>query len=487
MAVTTGRGEGDPVVPGSDAILERARTGTRLMTIRGALMRTISVGSNLLLLVLVSPAELGLLAVARGTFSLLQYLAELGIAKALLRRPSPPTPREFAALAGLQLLVSALVVAIGAVWAAPILGFGAIDRQWHFAMLGTVATMSSLAFGTGARIRLERALAYERLAKVDVFNVLTLNVGLVVVALLHQFSIGVFIVLGVATVAANALLYRWAPGPRPSLDVRALGSVARESSGFLVASTCAVLREQGTAVLIGSLFGLPVAGLFSFAERVAQTLNVAFDGFRNASIPAAARLAGDVRSLRALASRTLAGSASLTAPLAILAICAMPVLAHLVPRWSAAVLLAQWYVAVYAVYGVLSAAIEPAAVAQHGSRVAITEQVVALSAGWLGFAATRSLGAPALAVGMALMYLAPLAALLAVSSREIRPAFTPEVQQIAGGFVGALVAYIGLRAIHAPIWLTVMVPIVLIFAMVPRMRGVPARLHAGWLRLGLTA
>jgi O-antigen/teichoic acid export membrane protein len=202
MAATSGQGSGTDVHADSEAILERARTGTRLMTMRGAAMRVISVGANLLLLVLVFPSELGLLAVARGTFSLLQYVAELGIGKALVRRAAPPTAREYAALAGLQLLVGSLIVVVGFYWSRPILGFGALDQRWHLPMLGTVATMLSLAFGTGARVRLERALAYERLALVDVFNVLALNVGLVIFALLHQFSSGVFVILCVGARAA---------------------------------------------------------------------------------------------------------------------------------------------------------------------------------------------------------------------------------------------------------------------------------------------
>ncbi|MBC7894687.1 MAG: oligosaccharide flippase family protein, partial [Cytophagaceae bacterium] len=267
---------GPDVVMDSDAILERARTGTRLMTLRGVAMRTISIGANLLLLLLVSPAELGLFAVARGTLALLQYVAELGIGKALVRRREVPTSAEYAALSGLQIMVGILITLAGAVFPAVILGFGAIDARWHAAMVVTVATMLSLAFGTGARVRLERGLAYERLAIIDVFNVLTLNLGLVIFAALGRFSIGVFVLLGVASVAANVLLWVWAPGPRPSFDLRPLAGVARQSTGFLVASTCTVAREQGTAVLVGALFGLPAAGLFSFAERVAQVLNITF-------------------------------------------------------------------------------------------------------------------------------------------------------------------------------------------------------------------
>ena len=480
MALKSGRSDGAESLIDSDAILERARTGTRLMTIRGALMRAISIGSNLLLLLLVSPSELGLLAVARGTFALLQYLAELGIGKALLRRPEAPTQAEYAALSGLQLSAGVIVIAIGALWPAPILGFGAIDGRWHLAMLATVATMLSLAAGTGARVRLERALAYERLAMVDVFNVLLLNVGLLLFAFFHQFTLGVFVLLGFATVAANALLWKWAPGPVPSLDFRPLVGIARQSSGFLVASTCAIAREQGTPVLVGVLFGLPVAGLYSFAERVAQVLNITFDGFRNASVPAAARLAGDVRSLRALASRTLAGSSTLTAPLAMLAVAGLPLIAYVMPKWSGAILLTQWYVVAYAIYGVLAASMEPAAVATMGARAAITEQASALLVGWLAFVAVRYVGPAYMPVAVVLMYAAPVLALRAIMSADILPETTRAVAVTWGAFVVAVALYATLRLLAAPPLVAAMLPPLLMFVLVPRLRGLPAELLGRW-------
>lgn len=482
MTATSGPARSSDVHADSDAILERARTGTRLMTMRGAAMRFISVGANLLLLVLVSPSELGLLAVARGTFTLLQYVAELGIGKALVRRAQAPSAREYAALAGLQLLVGSVIVIVGFYWSRPILGFGSLDQRWHLPMLGTVATMLSLAFGTGARVRLERALAYERLAMVDVFNVLALNVGLVIFALMHQFSIGVFVILGVATVSANALLYAWAPGPVPSLDLRPLTGIARQSSGFLVASTLQIMREQGTPVLVGSLFGLPVAGLYSFAERVAQVLNITFDGFRNASIPAAARLAHDWRSLRALSTRTLAGSLSLTAPAAIIAVCALPVLAAAIPRWSGAIALTQWYVIAYAIFGVLVASMEPAAVAVRGAQAAVAEQGWALLAGWLTFAAVRPLGVGYLPLAVAAMYVAPVLALHLVTTDDIRPEVTREVMQTVAAFAACLSLYVMMRMLSAPLLLTAAVPPLVILAAVPRFRRMPRQLVEFWYR-----
>lgn len=469
---------GPEVVVDSDAILARARTGTRLMTLRGVAMRTISIGANLLLLLLVSPAELGLFAVARGTLALLQYLAELGIGKALVRRPETPTNAEYAALSGLQLIVGVLVTLAGAAVPAIILGFGAIDARWHVAMVLTVASMLSLAFGTGARVRLERGLAYERLAVIDVFNVLTLNLGLVVFALLGRFSIGVFVLLAVASIAANALLWAWAPGPRPSFDLRPLGGVARQSAGFLVAATCAVMREQGTAVLVGALFGLQAAGLYSFAERVAQVLNITFEGFRNACLPAAARLAGDVRSLRALATRTLAGSATLTTPAALIAICALPLLPFVVPRWTGAVVLTQWYVVAYALYGVVAATLEPVAVASTGARAAIAQQASALAFGWAAMILLRPSGAQWMGLAVVAMYIAPIVALRVVTAADVRPPVTKDVKQLLVASAASLGAFLALREIAAPVLVSALVPPVVLLALAPQLRALPARLLA---------
>jgi O-antigen/teichoic acid export membrane protein len=338
--------------------------------------------------------------------------------------------------------------------------------------------MLSLAAGTGARVRLERALAYERLAMVDVFNVLLLNVGLLLFALFHHFTIGVFVLLGFATVAANALLWTWAPGPMPSLNFRPLVGIARQSSGFLVASTCAIAREQGTPVLVGVLFGLPVAGLYSFAERVAQVLNITFDGFRNASVPAAARLAGDTRSLRALASRVLAGSSALTAPLAMLAVAGLPLIAYVMPKWSGAILLTQWYIVAYAVYGVLAASMEPAAVATMGARAAITEQATALAVGWLAFVAARYVGPSYMPVAVVLMYAAPVLALRAIMNADILPETTRDVGVVWGAFGVSLALYATLRLLSVPPLVCAVVPPVLMFALVPRLRGLPAELVA---------
>ena len=213
-----------------------------------------------------------------------------------------------------------------------------------------------------------------------------------------------------------------------------------------------------------------MAGLYSFGERVAQVLNVTFDGFRNAGVPAAARLAHDRRSLRTLATRCLVGSASLAAPMAVISICALPLVAHFVPRWAGAISLAQWYVVAYAVYGVVSASLQPAAIATRGAAAAIAEQGAALAGGWVTFIILRAVDSPYLAIAVAIMYLAPIRALWSVTSADIRPARSDEVVRIAVATACSIALFLVLRALAAPLIVSAAVPPVLILAAVRQFR-----------------
>jgi O-antigen/teichoic acid export membrane protein len=434
------------VTPGADesaraAMVQRARAGARVMTARGALMRLVSVAANLVLLALVTPAELGVLAVVRGTLSVIQYTAELGVDRALLRRAAHPERREFAALSGMQIVIVLGALLLGLAVPRAILGFGALDPRWHHWMLLAVASLLAIAPGTGARVRLERAMRYERVAAVDVLNVVILNTGLLAAALLGHFVAGVFVVHAVLYLATNALLFAWSPGPRPSLRLGALRALVRQSLGFLATQGFTVAREFGTPVLVASLFGLHVAGLWAFAVRVAQLLNVSFDGFRRALVPAAAQLAHDRASLERLATNTLAGAAALAIPFAAVAIVSLPVVPALWPRWGEAVPLAQLYVLGYAVAGVVGASFEPVAVAVRGAVAALGEQAAATLACWIGIVVLRALGVPELGWVIPPMMLAPVIVLYAMTDAGVRPRWSEGLAPLLAGFATAVVVW----------------------------------------------
>ena len=436
---------------GGAALLGRARAGARLFTARGVAMRLVSVASNLLLVALVAPADLGLVAVVRGVTGVVAYGTELGFAGALVRHRREPSREEYAALAGLQGVI--LLAALAAAWAFPALSLGAgtLDPRWRPWMLATMATMAFVPLGTGARVRLERALDYRRLAFLDVTSVLVQNVGLLAAAFSGHFAEGVFVVQAFAFLYQYGLAAVWSPGPRPTLRARGLGALVRESAAFSVAACLDIARAYATPVLVAALFGLPVAGVWAFADRVGQVLKLAFEGFRRAGVPIAPRLAHDRAALRRLAGEMVTGAARLTAPAAAGAIALLPAVALVAPKWAPAVGTAQLWVLCLAVAGVANAALEPVAVAVYGPTVALAEQGAAAAAAWISLALVAAGGSHAVWAAVAPMHLASLLVVLGWTARGgMRPRWTPELTRLAGALAAAAAATVALGVAGAP-------------------------------------
>jgi hypothetical protein len=425
--------------------------------------------------------ELGLYAVAFGMAGIVQFTSDLGVGKTLLRRERTPTAEEYAALAGLQLTVVGLVFIVGWAWPSLALGFGAIEPRWHGWMMLMIGATFTLPFGAPARIRLERALEYRRLAVVDVVNVVVQNVGLLAFAIAGRFTVGIFIVLGLMQVVVNGLLYHWSPGPRPTFRLSTLRPLANQSTGYMAAGWVTIAKERVTPVLVANLFGLGIAGLWTFAVRLAQLLNVTFEGFRQAAVPAAALLTSDRNSLRELAAQTLRGTVMLAAPLAAIVFVCLPVIGIVWRQWSPAVGLAQIAVLCFGVAGVAGAVLEPVAVAVRGAIVSIGEQLSTAAVAWTGFLALHATGSTNIASIVLPMNLAPILVLLLLTDRAVRPRWEARLNRSLLSLATGLAIYFVLGASGATPIVVAAVSVAGVLVWI-RPRQVFARLRRGLAR-----
>ena len=419
-------------------LVNRASHGAKLLTARGVGMRVVSVVSNLALLALVTPADLGLLAVVRGLTALAGNTTDLGFAWALLRRPETPTRQEYSALAGIQLAIvlAILLLALAApAWLARIAAVAPAWRWWLFAVLATTLTVP---FGTSAKIRIERNLDYKRIAFYDMSSVLLLNLSLLAFAWVGKFAIGVFIATGAMILYSNLLLWFWSPGPMPDFRPRRWKSLAGEFAGFSAGHCFYLLFSSATPIVVANLFGLSVAGLWSFAVRLGNILQVAFEGFRRAAVPAAALLSRSTDGLRRLVEDSLLGAARLTLPVVAAMFAALPVVPLIWPKWSSAVVIGQLYLLGFGLAGLASASLVPAAVARRGASVVITEQLTPMVVGWLGFLLLWRTGYQHIGWVILPMYLAQAVALWRITESGIRPRWQPELSRLLLG-LGAVV------------------------------------------------
>jgi O-antigen/teichoic acid export membrane protein len=432
-------------------VVRRATEGARLLTARGVVMRAVSVASNLVLIALVSPREFGLYAIARGTLGLIQNAMELGFEQALVRRRRIPVSADFSAVLGLQLSVLAVFATLAIVRPQFLFRYSPIDARWYGWLAAVIITMAVVPMGTGARVRLERDLQYHRLAAVDILNVLVQNFGLLFFALIGHFAIGVFVVLMLMFLSVNVLLVRWSPGPRPTFAFGRLRSIARDAFGFTATAWTQVAREFVTPLVIGALFGLEMAGLWAFTLRVGQLLDVTIAGFQQATVPAAVRVRDDPQALRLLATNALAGAAVLALPVSAIMVAGLPVLGLLWPKWEPAIQMAQLYLAVYSVAGVLTASLYGVAIAVRGSTAALAGPLASMVITWSGFFILARMGSHAIAWMIAPMLMIPALTLIPLTPADIRPSVShPAVFRAMGAAATAYAVYAIGVALRAP-------------------------------------
>jgi hypothetical protein len=300
-------------------------------------------------------------------------------------------------------------------------------------MVATLATTLAIPFGTNAKIRIERALEYRRIAFYDITSVLLLNLTLLGFALAQHFTIGAFVATGATILYSNLLLTYWSPGPGPNFHLRAWRGLAGEFAGFSTGHLANLLYNSATPIVVAHFFGLSGAGIWSFATRLGNILQVTFEGFRRAIVPAASKLTQSLPHLRRLVNDSLLGAARLAVPGMAAMVAGLPVLGVLWPRWESAVRLSQLYVIGFGLAGLLSASMVPAAVALRGASVVVVEQSTPMIVGWISFLVVWFAGGQSLAPAIPPMFLATIVAMWFVSDRAVRPSWNPELGRLALG------------------------------------------------------
>ncbi|HEY3933471.1 MAG TPA: oligosaccharide flippase family protein [Gemmatimonadales bacterium] len=432
------------------SIVGRASHGARLLTARGAGMRALSIGANIALVALVSPADLGLLAIVRGVTGVAGTSSDLGFAWALLRRADAPSSDEYAGLAGMQFLLLAGFLAVFVAAPSLLTTIGAVPAVWRAAMLLVLATMLSVPFGTGARIRIERDLDFRRIAIADVSSVLIQNIALLGFAIARQFALGVFISTGVTLLYTNVLLWYWSPGPGPGFRFATWRRLGREFAGFSVGHVGAVLNNSVTPIVIAHLFGLTTAGLWALAVRLGNVLQLAHEGYRRAAVPAAALLSNSRAQLQRLASETLAGAVRWTAPLLGLMVAALPALGWFLPRWAPAVPLAQCYLIGFGLTGLYAAAVIPVAVALKGPRPVIIEQFAPVIAGWAALGVLALIHRSTIVWAIAPMFAVLALALWRIAAANVRPVLDRQWMAWGVALAGTIVATAFAQSLRLP-------------------------------------
>ena len=274
----------EPSLSGSD-VRRRAVKGAAVLVSRGALIKLIGFGGNVVLARLLVPRDFGLVAFGTTIMFMTNFIGDGGMGAALLRREHAPTRTELGAVNGLQLAVALLVVAISALAAVP-LGSDALVTTVM------VSALPITALRTPSAIMLERQLSYGPMALVDIAEVVSYYCwaipGVILGAGVWALATGTVIraICGTVTIMFFTPVGIVLPRIRPDV----MRPLWRFGVRVQAARLSALARDQGINIATAGLAGVAGLGVWSLAGRLMSIPALLLDTLWNVSYPAISRL-----------------------------------------------------------------------------------------------------------------------------------------------------------------------------------------------------
>lgn len=298
-------------------VAQKAVGGALALAARQIVVQATNLLGVVLLARLLSPADFGIYAIVTFCQSFLSRFGDAGLGASLIRQPREPIERDYLAVFGFQqLLVGSVLVLF---WlAAPALTHAYRLSDEHTFTLRLVALGF---FFSGLRsiptIRLERALAFDRLAVVDVAEALTFNLLAIGLAKLG-FGARSFAIAILARAVVGALVIQ-SQAPFRFALVWDFSLVRRHLSfglSFQAIGLVSLLKDAITPVLVGLLLGAADVGYINWSQTLAAYAVLALMAFHRLYLPVFARVQQDRALLTYFVERTIWATNAVTAPLA---------------------------------------------------------------------------------------------------------------------------------------------------------------------------
>ena len=294
----------------------RAASGVVLLTGKGIFGQALGLLSTIVVTRLLLPSQLGLFAIAVTISSFLWMLSGgLGMASALIRRPTAPEHADLRAYVALQLGVTSILVVAVALATLP---FGLVGQLTAL----MVATAPLGAFRGASAVSLERQLLYKRLATAETAEVMVYYAWTIVAVAIGWGVWGLATAVVARAVVGTAVTVALSPTGIvwPGYDRRRIRAILGIGMRVQAVDFVVAVRDQilvlGTTV-IGSV---SIVAYWSVVLRALQAPGMLLWGLLRVSFPAMSRTRSAGRDPVSMLPRLLAAATilagTLLAPLA---------------------------------------------------------------------------------------------------------------------------------------------------------------------------
>jgi O-antigen/teichoic acid export membrane protein len=306
---------------GAHHVARRATRGGIALLIRQVVVYAVNIGGGILLARLLTPSQFGFYGVVVFALLFLNIFGGTGFAANLIRLPQTPTVQEQRAVFTAQeCLVACLFVAV---WiAAPYL-----TTAYHvpgqgrlfFRLIDLSLLLTSLM--VMPQIQLERDLAFDKLAIIEVGQAIIFNAGVVLMAWrglgILSFSIALAARAGLGAILAM-LISPWKIGFR--WDFQLIRTHANFGIALQGSSLISSIKDAISPVFVGMYLGMAYVGYVTWANTLATYSVVALMPLQRLYLPFFARLQHDRRQLARYVSHTLWFTNAIAAPLTLITV-----------------------------------------------------------------------------------------------------------------------------------------------------------------------
>lgn len=304
-----------------DLINKRAMEGTIALVVRQVAVQGVNVIGSILLARMLSPSDFGLYAIITFLLSFLVTFGGTGLASNLIRQSGEPSHEDYCSVFTVQQLLIAFIVII--CWLASPYIAGIYHLPQHYIWLFRIVIISLIftSFMVIPQVRLERNLAFNKLALVETGQALIYNIVAVFLAA-RGFGAFSFVWAMLVRSFSGAILANWVSPWQIGLRwdwQRAWGHL-HFGLLFMGSSLISLLKDSITPVLVGILLGPIQVGYINWAGMVAAYPVLMLMIFQRIYMPVFARIQLFTEQMVVFVEKVILAANTLAAPFAMLSL-----------------------------------------------------------------------------------------------------------------------------------------------------------------------
>lgn len=273
-------------------VRDRTIQGVVAMFLRQFVVMPVSLVATIFLARLLQPQDFGLYAIANFWIAIIMGVRDLGFGAALIQQKSEPQRDEWNTMFAFQSLVVVVTVAGLYVLARPLTTWYDMDPRLTWVIRGLSLVLLIGLMGSVPNVMLERRLAYDVIAPIDVAATVLFHVTAVALAL-FGYGVWSFIYAAIAGELVRTMLLFWRSAWRPGFSWNGtfLHSALKFGGLYQLGGLTSLLRDNIAPLLAGPLFGVAAVGYLKWAERTAYLASQVFTQIATrVSFPSLSRL-----------------------------------------------------------------------------------------------------------------------------------------------------------------------------------------------------